>query len=309
MGRRSAGFVVMIVTLFAVVVISAHVDGARGIPGSAHAAPVPPPPAIGDCLLEPTGRFGGWGFGETLYPARRVAPCTGYRWGEVVSVLHGALATPTSVNTTDGTGNPVTEIPNQTRCDRERLTYLGAPAGRSTQWGWELLVGTIAAVGPTSLQQAAGQSWVACVITPANGQPATSARYDGSVRDALNTGVLPVAFATCSNTTGATGILPGPCEQPHHAEVFGVATTTPGDTQPGLDASCSKLVKWLMRTPDPSKSGLLRIRAFTTHIDQSGAAVLGLGPNGDAICIVEPAGDHNLHGTLFGLGVNPIPWA
>lgn len=213
------------------------------------------------------------------------------------------------MNTTDGTGTPVTENPTQSRCDRDRLTYLGAPAGRSTRWGWELLVGAVAAVGPTSRQQAAGQSWVACVITPANGQTATSARYDGSVRDALSTGVLPVAFATCSNTTGAAGILPGPCDRPHHAEVFGVATTASGDTQLGLDASCLKLVKWLMRTADPTKSGPLRIRAFTTHTVQSGAAVLGLGPNGDAICIVEPAGDHNLAGTVFGLGVNPIPWA
>ncbi len=309
MGRRSAGFAVMIVTLLAVVVISAHVDGARGIPGSAQAAPVPPPPTIGDCLLEPTGRFGGWGFGETLYPALRVAPCTGARWGEVVSVLPGALATPTSVSTTDGTGTPVTENPTQSRCDRDRLTYLGAPAGRSTQWGWELLVGTVAAVGPTSLQQAVGQSWVACVITPANGQAATSVRYDGSVRDALHTGVLPVAFATCSTTIGAAGILPGPCDRPHHVEVFGVATTVPGDTQPGVDASCLKLVRWLMRSPDPTKSGLLRVRAFTTHTDASGDDVEGLGPNGGAACIVEPANGHNLQGTLFGLGVNSIPWA
>lgn len=309
MGRRSAGFAVMIVTLSAVVVISAHMDGARGIPGSAQAGPVPPPPVIGQCLLEPTGRFEGWGFGEPVYPALRLAPCTGDRWGEVVSILPGALATPTSVNTTDSTGAPVTENPTQSRCDRDRLTYLGAPARRSTQWGWQLPVGTVAAVGPTRAQQAAGQSWVACIITPANRQAATSARYHGSTQNALNNGVLPVAFATCSNTTGAAGILPGPCDRPHHAEIFGVATTASGDTQQGVDAHCLKLVKWLMRTADPTKRALLRIRAFTSHTNQSGTAVLGLGPNGDAICIVEPAGDRNLHGTLFGLGLNPIPWA
>ncbi len=309
MGKRSAGFAVMIVTLFAVVVINAHLDGARGITGSAQVGPVPPPPTGGQCLLEQPGRFGGWGFGEPLYPALRLAPCTRYRWGEVVSVLRGALATPTSVTTTDGTGAPVTEIPNQSLCDRDRLTYLGAAKGLNTQWGWQLPVGTIAAVGPTSLQRTAGQSWVACVITPANGQAATPARYSGSVRNALDTGVFPVVFATCSTTIGAAGILPGPCDRPHHVEVFGVVTTSPGDTQPGLDARCLKLVSWLMRTPDPTKLGLLRVRAFTTHADPSGAAVEGLGPQGDATCIVEPANQHNLHGTLFGLGLNPIPWA
>lgn len=164
-------------------------------------------------------------------------------------------------------------------------------------------------IGPTSRQRATGQSWVACVITPANGQAATSARYSRSVRDPLDGGVLPVAFATWSNTVNAAGTLPGPCDRPHHAEGFGVATTSPGDTQPGLDASYLKLVKWLMRTPDPTRAELLGVRALTTHPDASGTDVEGLGSNGDALCIVEPATDRNLHGTLIGLGVNPVPWA
>ncbi len=59
MGQRSAGLAVMIVTLFAVVVISAYVDGAKGVTGSAQVGPVPPPPTVGQCLLEQPGRFGG----------------------------------------------------------------------------------------------------------------------------------------------------------------------------------------------------------------------------------------------------------
>ena len=308
MGKRSAGFAVMIVTLLAVVVISARIDAARGITGSAEAGSLPRP-AVGQCLLDQPGRFGGWGFGEPLYPALRLAPCSGYRWGEVVAVLPGALATPTIITTTDGAGAPVTESPNQTLCDQYRQAFLGGHAGSTMQWRWELLVGTIAAVGPTSLQRMAGQSWVACVITPAYGQAATAAQYRGSVRNALDTGRLPVAFATCSTAIDATGILPVPCDQPHHVEVFGVTTIATGDTPSGLDAHCLKLVSWLMRTPDPTKAGLLRVRAFTTHNDPSGAAVEGPSLNGDATCIVEPADQHNLHGTLFGLGLNPIPWA
>lgn len=308
MGKRSAGLAVMIVTLFAVVVISVRVDAGRGVTGSPAVGTVPLP-VVGQCLLEQPGRFGGWGFGEPLYPALRLASCSGYRWGEVVAVLPGALATPTSINTTDATGALVTEIPNQNLCDRDKLAFLGARARPTMQWRWDVLVGTVAAVGPTSLQQMAGQSWVACVITPANETAATSARYVGSVRNALNTGVLPVVFATCSTTIDAVGILPAPCDRPHHVEVFGVATTSPGDTQPGLDSHCLTLVRWLMRTPDPTRLGLLRVRAFTTHIDASGAAVEGLSLNGDATCIVEPADHHNLHGTLFGLGLDPIPWA
>lgn len=129
MGKRSAGLAVMIVTLFAVVVINIRVDAGRGVTGSPAVGTVPLP-VVGQCLLEQPGRFGGWGFGEPLYPALRLASCSGYRWGEVVAVLRGALATPTSINTTDATGAPVTEIPNQNRCDREKLAFLGGRAGR-----------------------------------------------------------------------------------------------------------------------------------------------------------------------------------
>lgn len=306
-GKRFVGFVVMIVTLLAVVVIGASFNGARAVTGSAQVAPAPP--TVGQCLLERPGRFGGWGFGQPLYPALQLASCTGYRWGEVVSVLPGALAEPTNVTTTDNTGDPVAAIPNQSLCNRDKLTYLSARTGQNTQWGWELVVGTVAAVGPTSLQRTAGQSWVACVVTPANGQAATSARYSGSVRNTLNTGVFPVAFATCSTTIGAAGILPESCDRPHRVEVFGVATNSPGDTQSGLDATCLNLVRWLMRTPDPTKLRLLTVRAFTTHTGSSGEAVEGIGLNGDDACIVEPAVQHNLHGTLIGLGLKPIPWA
>lgn len=105
-GKPPVGFVVMILTLLAVVVIGASLNGARAVTGSAQVAPAPPPPTVGQCLLERPGRFGGWGFGQPLYPALQLASCAGYRWGEVVSVLPGALAQPTSVTTTDDTGDP-----------------------------------------------------------------------------------------------------------------------------------------------------------------------------------------------------------
>lgn len=290
-----------------VVIIGARIDGAKGITGSPQAGPVPQPPTVGECLLERTGEFGGWGFGGPLYPALRLAPCTGDRWGEVVSVLPDALTSPTSAITTDGGGALVTEMPNQSLCDRERSTYLGADA--ALQGRWDLLVGGMAAVGPSSLQRTAGQAWVACVIKPGDGHAATPMRYRGSVRNVLDNGVLPVAFATCSATADVARIVPESCDRPHRVEVFGVVATVSGDTQVGLDASCLKLVRWLMRNSDPTKDGLLAVRAFTTHIDRSGAAVEGLGPNSDATCIVEPTAHGNVLGSLFGLGLNPIPWA
>ena len=308
-GKRFAGIALIIATALVVAIVSAHIGDAKGLAGSARPGPMTPPPTVGECLLEPTGQFGGWGFGEPLYPALRLAPCSGDRWGEVASVLPGALAAPTSVTTTDASGAQVTDMPNQDLCYRNSLAYLGVPAGLNEQRGWDLQIGTVAAIGPTLLQRTAGQSWVACVVMPSGGQAATPVQYRGSVRNALNAGALPATFTTCSSAFDAAGILPNPCDQPHRVEVFGFATIEPGDTQAGLNASCLQLVKWLMRTPDPTKHGLLGVRAFTDHTDKDGGAVEGLGANGDAACIVEPTVRGNIRGTLFGLAANPVPWA
>lgn len=302
---RSAGLAVMLATFLAVAIL-ANVEGRRGVTGSA----VPGPPIIGACLLDQTDETGGWGFGKPPYPALHVAPCSGPRWGEVVSVLPNALTSSTSVLTTDASGTQVTDNPVQHRCDDSKFVYLGVGAVSRPQFGsWFLRTGDIAAVGPSAVQRAAGQSWVACIVTPRNGHSAT--RYTGSVRNILVNGALPVAFATCSQLAlGPAGILPARCDQAHRVEIFGYATTSLRDTQAQLNASCLELVRSLMRNSDPTKKGLLRIRAFTTHIDLStGATTEGLGSNGDATCIVGSFDQHQLIGTLFGLGRNPIPWA
>ncbi len=310
MGRRSAGLAVMLVAVFAVVVISAQVHGRRVVVGAAGVAPVPRPAAVGDCLLDRPGPDDGWGYGAgPLYPALRLAPCTGVRWGEVVSIFPGALTASTSVTTTDSNGNTYTDNPNQSRCSKNQATYLGEAA--ESPFGWSMLLGNSAAVGPTTRQRMSGQSWIACVITPASGTSATFTRYSGSVRNALTGGALPSPFASCAPFVVVAEFVAGPCDQPHRVEVFGISMPSPGETRAHLDSSCVQLIRWLMRDQDPTKGGQLAVRTAVAHIDpDTGTPAEGFSSNGDrskAACFIEPASPRQLHGTLFGLGSNPVP--
>ncbi len=310
MGRRSAGLAVMLVAVFAVVVISAQVHGRRVVVGAAGVAPVPGPAAVGDCLLDRPGPDDGWGYGAgPLYSALRLAPCTGVRWGEVVSIFPGALTASTSVTTTDSNGNTYTGNPNQSRCSKNVATYLGEAA--ESPFGWSMLLGNSAAVGPTTRQRMSGQSWIACVITPASGTSATFTRYSGSVRNALTGGALPSPFASCAPFVVVAEFVAGPCDQPHRVEVFGISMPSPGETRAHLDSSCVQLIRWLMRDQDPTKGGQLAVRTAVAHIDpDTGTPAEGFSSNGDrskAACFIEPASPRQLHGTLFGLGSNPVP--
>jgi len=310
-GRRSAGLAVMLVALFAVIVINAQVHDRRVIVGAAGVAPVPGPAPVGDCLLDRPGPDDGWGYrGGPLYPALRLAPCTGARWGEVVSILPGSLTASTSVTTTDSNGTTYTGNRNQSRCSQNVANYLGnAP---DSPFGWSILLGNSAAVGPTTRQRILGQSWIACVITPANGASATFTRYSGSVRNALTVGALPSPFASCAPFVVVADFVAVPCDQPRRIEVFGVAAPASGETRAHLDASCVQLIRWLMRDRDPTKGGLLTVRTAVAHVDpDTGAPTEGFSSNGDlskAACFIEPASPRQLHGTLFGLDSNPVPW-
>lgn len=311
MERRSAGGLVLAVALLSVVVL-AVVNSHGRIAGDAHPAPIAAPPQIGECLLGPAPDQGGWGFGGPLYPALPVASCSGLRWGEVVSVIPRALTASTSTQTTDASGEKVTENSLQTRCGRDAITYLGGgPSGRALFPGWSWAMGTLAAVGPTAQQKAAGQSWVACVLTAPTG---TSAKYPQTLKNILLAGKLPSSFATCTEAVelldpqGPGGQLP--CTSRHQVQIFGSAVLNARSAQSQLDQGCAALVRWLTRMPDPSAGGQLTVRAVATHLDLStGAIAPGLGSNGTATCIVQTTQLRQLAGSLIGLSDGAIPWA
>ncbi len=304
----------MVTVVLLAVVALAQVNRDTRVAGSAAAAQVPGPPQPGDCLLEKPPAGNGWGYEGKVYPALRMGPCQGPRWGEVISVVAGGLTATTSVNTTDVYGSDVVENPVQTRCAQAQTAYLSAGRPQVGKWYWKM--GGSAAVGPTARQRSAGQSWIACVITPDSGSAA--AQYLGSVRHVVVDGRLPGVFATCTATvqdveSELIGKVPAAlvsCDHPHRVEILGRISFLPAITDEGLDQSCAELARWLTRMPDPTVGGLLAARGIAFHPDvTTGLPVPGVGGNGAATCIVEPVGDRQLRGTLVGLGAGPVPWS
>lgn len=220
----------------------------------------------------------------------------------------------TSVNTTDVYGSDVVENPVQTHCTQAQPAYLSEGPPPVRDWYWEM--GGVTAVGPTARQRSAGQSWIACVITPDTGSVPT--RYLRSVRDVLVDGTLPAVFATCASTaqdveSGLTGQVPAlrvSCDRNHRVEILGRNSYLPAITQDQLDHSCAELIRWLTRMSDPTAGGLLATRAVASHPDAiSGSPVPGVGGNGAATCIVETIGQRELRGSLVGLGAGAVPWS
>jgi len=89
--HRQRGLVVIGVA----VVLVAVVAGLRPhlVTGSAQAVPVPGPPAVGDCVLDPLGPpaefnvIAASGGTVPVYPAQQIRPCTGTRYGEITAVI------------------------------------------------------------------------------------------------------------------------------------------------------------------------------------------------------------------------------
>lgn len=164
----------MVAVVLLAVVALAQVNHDTDVAGSPTAEPVAGPPRPGDCLLEKPPVGGGWGYQGPLYPALRVEPCQGLRFGEVISVMAGGLTATTDVTTTDAQGSDVTENPVQTRREQAHTAYLtrGRPAFEDRlHWYWQM--GVLAVVGPTERQRSVGQSWIACLLTPGSGPAAT----------------------------------------------------------------------------------------------------------------------------------------
>lgn len=313
MNRQSAALLVVAVALFAVIA-AARLGGTSRVAGSAQAERLAGPPEVGACLLTEPPVGGGWGYDGPLYPALPMGACSQTRWGEVVAVMPAGLTASTSVDVTDASGSVAVANAVQTRCADAETAYLGAGTLTSSDWFWDL--GATAAIGPTTRQRSAGQSWIACVVTPNTGSAPVG--YRGSLQHVVLEGALPAAFATCAATVqdvlleqaGQNGWFRPSCDRAHVVEIFGRNSHLADTGQSELERSCSQLIGSLTRMPDPTAGGLLAIRAISSHPDAStGTPVLGVGWNGASTCIVEATGHRQLEGTLVGLGIGAIPWA
>ena len=316
MDRRWGGLLVIFVVVVAAFVVPSA--GGRQIRGVALAAPIPGPPAVGDCLA--VSETDAWLQGaHPSYRPQALAPCAAARFGEVAAVIVDRRTHIPAVPRiqTPADGSVVTDDPNQTACFEASARYLGLQVGAdhnaviASDWSPLSNLST-APSGPTPLQQRAGQKWVACVVF-IHGRDGPSVSYPSSLRDTFAKGTEPAALAVCLDSPNLGLARSTECDRSHTVEAFGAMTTArPGLSQAGLDRTCRALVTRLTGMTDPSAGGRLKVIAATIH-GEIGTPSVGLGTSDDesgyAACLVVSPDAHPLLHTLLALGAKPVPWA
>jgi len=224
--HRQLGLVVIGVA----VVLVALVAGLRPhlVPGAGQAAPVPGPPAVGDCVLDPvpprppgvviTAASGGT---VPVYPAQQTRPCTGDRYGEITAVI--AVPKPTLVKG-DNANNFHLDDPNEDGCVPTAMLYVGMTT-QPVQHFWQTNLQINTGLSrPSPRQEAAGQHWAACIVTLQPNGPAQATatapgqaapRYGSSIRNALHTGRQRDQLGTCLPDGWDSEVISGGCRKPH----------------------------------------------------------------------------------------------
>ena len=315
MDRRVGGVLLILLAVLAVAMLPGIIG--RQQAGRPMVGVVPGPPLVGDCLTMPEAD--GWmQVQRPGYAAQSISPCTGTRYGEVVAIVTDRRPTQPAEPTigTPSDGSALTDDPDYGACSDAVWNYLGigltdGTPVLSTYWTPLNFVG-VAPAGPTLLQHAFGQRWVACVLF-LNDLDGHSVAYRGSARSGFASSTLPAAFALCLDSTVLSDAQPVACERPHRAELFGAAETArPGLTQALLDTSCRQLVHRLTGMPDPTAAGGLLVTALAQHGDLD-TRVSGLGgptdESGQAYCLALAPASRTIARSLLGLGSSAVPWA
>lgn len=286
MQRQRSGVVVLLMAL--ALLLTLTIVNRRDVRGQAAAEPGDPAPTIGSCLtkLAPDQTL-------TQPPQLVLGSCDLGKFGEVYAVVNPLLAP---------IGSPIS-------CGRELAGgYLGASAGRDAGWTPSMQFG-LSVAGPDRKQQAAGQDWLACVVSPLSaGNP-----YQGSVAGAFAGGAIPSAFGQCSSTTQSRFPRPISCQTPHNTETFArLAVTGPGPGLSTLRAGCATLITAQTGMPDTSAGGALIVEALYFRHDTKGsrmiAAPLSAGEKVEAYCLISVAGPGFLDASLLGIGTRALPW-
>ena len=282
----------------------------RPVAGSATAIYVPAPPQAGQCVTQLSAvpqDDGGQNDPSVEYPIASYGPCGASVVGEVMSVEPKTLATPPvalSAYTRAGA-----------ECELAMVNYVGSigpfdltnPNTPSIAWQTTVTIQSVS-VGPTDLQQRAGQTWTACIGTTSD-----DARYKGRIADALTRGTLPPTYALCwgsvpASTQQQNDTSVRPCAEPHTAEILGTTQITdPKTTAADVQRTCRGFAARAMRTADPTRGGALTIVAYS----MDGTSVLPLTAveltSGFLGCLAVVAAPHQLVGTVIGLGDRPAP--
>jgi hypothetical protein len=171
--------------------------------------------------------------------------------------------------------------------------------------------------GPTARQQAAGQHWAACTVSPQPPGPwvdpelPPAPRFSGSLRDALHTGIERDQLGYCSVAADLlSGGGPSSCRQPHASEVLGWGETGErAGSRRSFQLSCAQVVAQLTGLPDPTAGG--QLLPVMTAMDDSSTALRDpeIPAHSYLVCAVATKNGRKLAGSLLALGRSPIPWA
>ncbi len=302
----------MLVLLAALLVLVVTALRPGPVAGTAAAEPVPGPPAAGECVSEPVQQYPGYGggTGQTyVYPQLTVAPCTGPRFAEVVSVLDAPaqpqiVAQGSSLNISD---------PNQAACRTAVHDYLGTavtvdPAG--VIWSTVTTV-EVSVTRPASRQEAAGQRWLAC-LAAARGPTLPGqepAPYDGTLRDAIATGAARDRIGACATAPDLDTAYPAAaCSRPHTVQLLATTRDLPAGTPIAtVSDGCRWTAERLTGLPDVTAAGALTVRVV---VSVDGRTVTGdvLPADAAVACGLGTVGGRTLGGGLVGLGAAPLPW-
>ena len=313
-----------LVVLGVVAVLVAAISGVRPhlVTGNGHAPPIPGAPVVGDCVTDPipgrqlvqdtvTATSGGT---VPVYPAQQTRPCTGPRYGEITAVI----TAPKPATAEGDSDNRYLDDPNLDRCGPAAMQYVGISTQPIDRFWQPYLRIDIAVSQPTPRQVAAGQRWVACIVTlPEPSFESTSAtrvppppQYASSIRDALHTGRQRDQLGICMTALDWNGDFADSCGQPHTLELFaGGDSGSQVVTRAQVDRTCQQAVHTLTGMPDPTAGGALLVQ---THIDGMNGDVSTAGEvpaHSSLACAITTAGGRKLRGSLLALHQQAIPWA
>ena len=281
------------VVLVAVLVLAAAVARILAPPvgGRAVAAPVAGAPMIGDCVatnpfLSPL---------PDQVPSAVFGECSQPHAGEVVGVAVDRKQFPQMIVDR-------ISVPDPRGCAGAAIISLGLAGVSDAVQPWSIReVAPVDVVGPDLRQQAAGQSWVACVAYSSPGN------LSQPLHQLFVRGQLPAAFGTCETD------LVGSCAHGHTDETFAdVDLTYAMPAAQTLVPRCTALIGAVTRMPDVTAGGRLQVIAELSYYDVAGHGHPGYPPDhqpATAVCGLHLLGGGELVSTLVGLGAGPLPLA
>ena len=311
--RRLEGLA--LVGLAALCLLAARAVVAAPILGSPIPLPVPGPPTVGDCVMQPIDPT--WNqtkdptTGEQkpyTYPQLPMQPCSGDKF-EVTSVITNPKPLASSETPE---GQITTSDPNIGTCLLSALRFYGMPFSGAQQvplagqW-YPSFSANVAAVRPSPRQLAARQPWLACVVYQAvdidSTQPAApQERYSRTFRNAYTGGPQRNAIATCF--AAQVGEDPAECSQPHHLEAFSFSGTDRPTPRKDLQSTCIAAVK--KATAIASMPGGLTVAVSATDSDSQPITAAIIPAGAQVTCSVSST--RTLTGSLLAVGNGPIPW-